>query len=235
MDSLQTLLDGTTLPVVTAFVLGLLTAVSPCPLATNIAAIGYLARDLENRRTVLRNGMLYTFGRTLASTLLGAVLIALLRGGASLFAVERAFGRWGEIALGPLLAGVGLFLLFGDRLRLPGFGPTRSGERIGRRGGWGALLLGMLFALAFCPTSGLFFFGVLIPLSAAESGGYLLPAVYAVASALPVAVAAWLLASGTARIGAFYNRMRSLQRWMNRIVGGIFLAAGIYYGMIYLF
>ena len=229
MEMLQQLSEGSTLPAVTAFLLGLLTALSPCPLATNIAVIGYLARDLEDRRAVIRNGLLYTLGRLAAYTLLGAVLIALLRGGGSLFRVERAFGLWGERLLGPMLVVVGLFLLFGDRLRLPSFGGVRVGERIGRHGGWGALLLGMLFSLAFCPTSGLFYFGVLIPLSAAETGGYLLPALFALATALPVAAAAWLLASGAARIGGFYDRMRSIRRWMNRIVGLLFLVTGICY------
>lgn len=229
METLQQWLDGSTIPVVTAFILGLLTAVSPCPLATNIAAVGYLARCVEDRRAVLRNGLLYTLGRVAAYTLLGTVLIALLRGGGSLFAVERTFGAWGGRLLGPFLILIGLFLLFGQRLRLPGFGFRPGGERLGRRGGWGALLLGMLFALAFCPTSGLFYFGVLIPLSAAPTGGYLLPAVFAVATALPVAAAAWLLAFGAARIGTFYNRLRTFQRWLNRLVGGLFLLLGIYY------
>lgn len=233
MESLQHLLEGSTLPVVTAFLLGLLTAISPCPLATNIAAVGYLARRVDDRRAVLRNGLLYTLGRLAAYTLLGAVLIALLRSGGSLFAVERAFGRWGELLLAPALVLIGLFLLFGDRIRWPQWGFARSGERLGRHGGWGALLLGMLFALAFCPTSGLFYFGVLIPMAAAESGGYLLPAVFALATALPVAVVAWLLASGAARVGAFYDRMRTLQRWMTRTVGWLFLAIGVYYGILY--
>ena len=91
----------------------------------------------------------------------------------------------------------------------------------------------MLFALAFCPTSGLFYFGVLIPMAAAESGGYLLPAVFALATALPVAVVAWLLASGCRPGGAFYDRMRTLQRWMTRMVGWLFLAIGLYYGILY--
>lgn len=232
MDLLQQWSQDAAFPVVTAFVLGLLTAVSPCPLATNIAAVGYLARQVEDRRAVLRNGLLYTLGRVVAYTLLGAVLIALLRGGGSLFAVERAFGRWGGMLLAPALVAVGLFLLFGERLRLPGRGPAWGGERLGRRGGWGALLLGMLFALAFCPTSGLLYFGVLIPMSAARTGGYLFPAAFALATALPVAAAAWLLAFGAARVGAFYDRMRTLQRWMNRIVGAIFLIIGIYYGIL---
>lgn len=169
MECLQHLLDGSTVPILTAFLLGLLTAVSPCPLATNIAAVGYISKDLENRRRVFLNGLLYTLGRVATYTLLGAVLIAVLRAGASVFAIQKAIGKWGEMLIAPALILIGLFMLFGHRLNLPNFGFSGRGERMGRGGGWGALLLGILFSLAFCPTSGVFYFGMLIPMSAAET------------------------------------------------------------------
>ena len=105
----------------------------------------------------------------------------------------------------------------------------------GSRGGWGALLLGVLFALAFCPTSGVFYFGMLIPISASAEAGYLLPVLFAIATALPVLVVARILAFGARRIGLFYGRMQTLQRWMNRIVGGLFVIIGIYYCVIMYF
>ena len=168
-----------------------------------------------------------------AYTLLGAVLIALLREGASVFAIRKAIGKWGEIVIAPALILIGLFMLFGSRLNLPKFGFSGRGEQIGRRGGWGAFLLGVLFSLAFCPTSGVFYFGMLIPMSAAETGGYLLPAVFAVATGLPVMMVAWILAYGVAGLGAFYNRMQVTQKWLTRIVGTLFIVVGIYYGIIY--
>lgn len=233
MEYLQNLLDGSTVPVLTAFLLGLLTAISPCPLATNIAAVGYISKDVENPRRIFFNGLLYTFGRILAYTLLGAVLIAVLREGASMFSLQKTISRWGEMLIAPVLILIGLFMLFGQRLNLPKFRFSGSGEPIGRRGGWGALLLGILFSLAFCPTSGIFYFGMLIPMSAAESGGYLLPAVFAVATGLPVVIVAWVLAYSVAGLGAFYNRMQSVQKWLTRIVAVLFIAVGIYYGIIY--
>lgn len=233
MEYLQNLLDGSTVPVLTAFLLGLLTAISPCPLATNIAAVGYITKDVENPRRIFFNGLLYTFGRILAYTLLGAVLISVLREGASMFSLQKTISRWGEMLIAPVLILIGLFMLFGQRLNLPKFGFSGSGEQIGRRGGWGALLLGILFSLAFCPTSGIFYFGMLIPMSAAESGGYLLPAVFAVATGLPVVIVAWVLAYSVAGLGAFYNRMQSVQKWLTRIVAVLFIAVGIYYGIIY--
>ena len=184
MECLQHLLDGSTVPILTAFLLGLLTAVSPCPLATNIAAVGYISKDLENRRRVFLNGLLYTLGRVATYTLLGAVLIAVLRAGASVFAIQKAIGKWGEMLIAPALILIGLFMLFG-------------------------------------------------PMSAAETGGYLLPAVFAVATGLPVVIVAWLLAYSVAGLGAFYNRMQAIQKWLSRIVGLLFIAVGIYYGAIY--
>ena len=173
MEYLQNLSDGSAIPILTAFLLGLLTALSPCPLATNIAAVGYISKDLENRRRVFFNGLLYTLGRVAAYTLLGAVLIAVLRGGAGVFAIQKVIGKWGEMLIGPVLVLIGSFMLFGHRLDLPKFGFSGRGGQVGRRGGWGAFLLGVLFSLAFCPTSGVFYFGMLIPMSAAETGGYL--------------------------------------------------------------
>lgn len=229
MDGLQTLLDNSSTPVLTAFLLGLLTALSPCPLATNIAAIGFIGKDMEDRKRVFRNGLLYTLGRILSYTLLGVVLILVLREGSSMFGIQKAIGTWGEWLLGPLLLVIGLFMLFGDRLNLPQFGFNGNAEGLARKGGWGALLIGILFALAFCPTSGVFYFGMLIHLSATTPAGYLLPAVFAIATALPVLAVAWILAFSVQQMGRFYGRMRTVQRWMNLLVGVLFVVIGVYY------
>ena len=229
MEWLQTLAESSGMPVVTAFALGLLTALSPCPLATNIAAVGFISRDIENRRRIFLNGLLYTLGRIIAYTVLGIVLIGILREGASLFGAQKFIGRYGEMIIGPALLAIGLFMLFGHRLPLPSFGFRGNGEGLARHGGWGAFLLGVLFALAFCPTSGVFYFGMLIPMSAAAEAGWLLPAVFAVATALPVLVIAWILAFSAQRIGVVYGRMQSVQRWLNLVVGVLFVAIGIYY------
>lgn len=229
MEWLQTLLDSSTTPALTAFLLGLLTAISPCPLATNIAAIGFIGKDIENRRRIFRNGLLYTLGRVVAYTVLGIVLILILKEGASLFGIQQFIGRYGELVLAPALLLIGVFMLLGNKLRLPSFGFNGSGEGLARKGGWGAFLLGMLFALAFCPTSGVFYFGILIPMSATAAAGYLLPALFAVATALPVLTVAWILAFSVQHISSFYGKILMVQKWLNRIVGGLFVIIGIYY------
>lgn len=203
MDWLQNLLNNSSTPVLTAFLLGLLTAISPCPLATNIAAVGFIGRNIENRRLVFINGLLYTLGRVLSYTLLGVVLIMILREGSSMFGIQKTIGTWGELLIGPMLLIIGMFMLFGDKLNLPKFGFNGNAEGLARKGGAGALLIGVLFALAFCPTSGVFYFGMLIPMSATASAGYLLPAVFAVATAIPVLIVAWILAFSVQQMSSF--------------------------------
>lgn len=229
MEWLQSLLESSSTPILTAFLLGLLTALSPCPLATNIAAIGYIGKNIDDRKQIFRNGLLYTLGRVVAYTLLGVVLIALLKGGSSLFGIQKFISKYGELILPPALLLIGLYMLFGSKLRLPSFGFNGNGERFAGHGGWGAFLLGVLFALAFCPTSGVFYFGMLIPMSATVTMGYLLPILFAIATALPVLVVAWVLAFSAGQIGKVYGRMQAIQKWLNIAVGILFILIGIYY------
>lgn len=232
MDFLQNLLDNSNIPVITAFLLGLLTAISPCPLATNITAIGFISKDIGNRNKIFLGGLLYTLGRVVAYTVLGIILISILKEGSSMFSLQKGINEYSEMLIAPVLIFVGVFMLFGDRLNLPKFGFSGTGRTEKLKGNLGSLLLGVLFALAFCPTSGLFYFGMLIPMSATEPGGYLLPVVYAVATGLPVVLVAWILAYSVAGIGKFYNCIQIFQKWFNRVVAALFIAVGIYYAYI---
>lgn len=233
MDYLQTLLDNSSLPILTAFLLGILTAISPCPLATNITAIGFISKDIKNHHQMFRNGLLYTLGRTLTYTILGFILIPILREGASMFSVQKLVIQYGERMLAPALIIMGILMLNIVKLNLPKINIPAERFEQHLKGGWGALLLGIVFALAFCPTSGLFYFGMLIPLSAAEEGGYLLPVVYAVATGLPVLLVAWILAYSVAGLGKFYNQIQLFEKWFRRIVALLFIGVGIYYAVIF--
>ena len=233
MNFLQSILENSSVPVITAFILGLLTAVSPCPLATNITAIGFIGKDIENRHRIFINGLLYTLGRVVTYTVLGFILIPILREGASMFAVQKAVSKYGEILIAPLLIVIGIYMLDLIKLNIPKI--SINGEYVKKRtkGSWGALFLGILFSLAFCPSSGIFFFGMLIPLSAAEAGGYLLPVVYAIATGLPVILVAWVLAYSVAGLGKFYNRIQVFEKWFRKIVAILFIAVGIYYAIMF--
>ncbi|MFV0272611.1 MAG: aromatic aminobenezylarsenical efflux permease ArsG family transporter [Macellibacteroides fermentans] len=233
MNFLQSILENSSVPVITAFILGLLTAVSPCPLATNITAIGFIGKDIENRHRIFTNGLLYTLGRILTYTVLGFILIPILREGASMFSVQKAVSQYGEILIAPLLIVIGIYMLDLIKLNIPKI--SINGEYVKKRtkGSWGALFLGILFSLAFCPSSGIFFFGMLIPLSAAEAGGYLLPVVYAIATGLPVILVAWVLAYSVAGLGKFYNRIKAFEKWFRKIVAILFIVVGIYYAVMF--
>lgn len=230
MDFLNQMLDNSQVPVVTAFLLGLLTAVSPCPLATNITAIGFISRGMQNRKRVLWSGILYALGRTIAYSLLGALLIYIIRMGADTFDLQQVVSEWGEIVIGPALIIIGVLMLMGEFIDLGGKFGFRGGRRTEPLSGpLGAFILGILFALAFCPSSGLLYFGMLIPMSATASGGYLLPVVYSITTALPVLIVAWILAFSMQSLGKFMGRVTIFQRWFNRLVAILFVLVGAYY------
>jgi cytochrome c-type biogenesis protein len=226
MQYLQTILENSQYAVVTAFILGLMTAISPCPLATNITAIGFISRDIENRRRVFVKGLVYTLGRAVSYTMLGIILFL----GASKMHVSMLFQGWGEKLLGPLLIVIGLFMLDFIRIKLPGFsGLTEKMGEHSKRSYWGTLLLGMVFAMAFCPYSGVLYFAMLIPMTIASAGGLYLPVVFAIATGLPVIVFAWLLAYAVGNVGKLYDRIKIFELWFRRIVAVSFILAGIYY------
>ena len=164
--------------------------------------------------------------------LLGVVLILILKEGSSMFGIQKVVGTWGELSLGPLLLVIGLFMLVGDRLTLPLLGFSGIAYVWAIIGGGVALLIGVLFALAFCPTSGVFYFGMLIPMSATATAGYLLPVVFAIATAIPVLVVAWILAFRVQQLGRVYGKLLMVQIWMNRLVGVLVIVIGIYYSWI---
>lgn len=230
MQWLQTILDNSTTPALTACVLGLLTAISPCPLATNIAAIGYIGKHVDTPRRTFVSGLLYAAGRVVSYGILGAVLISVLRAGESVFQIQRLLSGRGGVVVGIVLMVVGVFMLVSERLNLRGFGYSGgNGQRLAAKGAWGALLLGMLFALAFCPTSAVFYFGMLIPMFAHAAYGYWLPVLFALATALPVLIVAWILAFSVGSISRFYQATAVVQRWLNRIVAILFIGIGVYY------
>ena len=230
MDFLNQLIDNSQVPVVTAFLLGLLTALSPCPLATNIMAIGFISKGMQNRKRVLWSGILYALGRTLAYSVLGALLIYIIRKGADTFDLQQVVSEWGEIVIGPALIIIGVLMLVSEFVDLGGKFGFQAGSWSERLSGpSGAFILGILFALAFCPSSGLLYFGMLIPMSATASGGYLLPVVYAIATSLPVLIVSWILAFSIQSLSTFMGKVTVFQLWFNRLVAVLFVGVGVYY------
>ncbi len=230
MNFLQTLFENAQLPLLSAFLLGLMTAISPCPLATNITAIGYISKDLENRKRVFINGLTYTLGRAVSYTAIGLLFWF----GASRFKISGFVQEWGERVLGPLLIVIGLFMLGVFSLKIPGISwLTEKMENRNKKGFGGVLLLGMVFALAFCPYSGVLYFGMLIPMTISSASGLYLPVIFALGTGLPVIFFAWLIAFSLGSIGGFYNKLKIFELWFRRIIAGLFIAVGIYYLSIF--
>jgi len=215
------------MPWLSALLLGLMTAISPCPLATNITAVGFISRDVENRNRVFINGLLYTLGRAITYTVIALIIYF----GADQLKFGGFFQRYGEKIVGPLLIIIGLFMLDIVKIKFPGF--NRLTSRMQEKKRWGyldALLLGLVFALAFCPYSGVLYFGMLIPLTIASSAsGLYLPVVYAIATGIPVIVFAWIIAYTISSIGGVYNKIKIFELWFRRIISVLFIAVGIYY------
>jgi sulfite exporter TauE/SafE len=231
-EFLQNLMSNSSFPVTTAFILGLMTAISPCPMATNITAIGFIGKDVNNKRKVFVNGLIYTAGRAIAYTLLALILFF----SADHLNLSAWFQNNGEKFIGPILIVIGLFMLDVIKFRFPGIG--KLGERFqqkSRRGFWDVLLLGMLFALAFCPYSGVLYFGMLIPMTISSASGLYLPVVFAIATGIPVIIFAWLIAFTVSNIGKVYSKLKSFEIWFRRIVSLVFIIVGIYYIVIIYF
>lgn len=215
------------IPVLSALFLGLITAISPCPLATNIAALGYVSRRATDRRYTVMTGALYTLGRMFSYSVIG---IMILVAGLEIPGVASFLQDFGEQVLGPLLIAVGVIMLTINKISLSlGGGKLSSiGEKVANRGMLGGFLLGALFALAFCPYSAVIFFGVLIPLALKSSGGVTLPAVYAIGTGLPVLVFAVLLSLSVAKVSAWLNAVTRVERVIRVAVSIIFIGVGIY-------
>ena len=214
------------MPWLSALALGLMTAISPCPLATNITAIGFISKDIENRNRVFINGLLYTLGRAITYTSIALIIFL----GADQFKFSGFFQSYGEKFIGPLLIVIGLFMLDLIRIRFPGMtGLTSKMQHKTRWGYFDAVLLGLVFALAFCPYSGVLYFGMLVPMTVASASGLYLPVVFAIATGIPVIIFAWVLAYTVSGIGEVYQKVKAFELWFRRIIAVLFILVGIYY------
>ena len=231
MDFLQSLLENNNIPFISAFVLGLMTAISPCPLATNITATAYISKNIASKKKVFISGLLYSFGRAFSYTTIGLILFL----GASKFHIALFFNQNGEKYLGPLLILIGLVML--NLIKLNFLGKSNFQEKLSEKfkdkGLLGSFLIGVVFALAFCPYSGALFFGVLIPMTIASADGLYLPIVFAIGTGLPVILFTYLLAFTAGKVGLFYNRITQIEKVMRSVAGVVFILTGIYYVFIF--
>ena len=221
----------------TAVWLGVLTSISPCPLASNVAAISFVGRHVGNHRRVLLSGTLYTLGRALAYVAVGAVILGAFQWLAlSSGDVSRFLQRYINLVLGPALILIGMLLLemlgISFSVRLAGEGVQ---QKAGRGGVFWTIGLGFLFALSFCPVSAGLYFGALLPLSAKHSSQLLLPTIYGVGTALPVIAFAFLIAFASEYVGKAFNHVTQVEKWVRGVTGIVFILAGIHYTLAHVY
>ena len=226
-------MDTASIPLLSALWLGILTSISPCPLASNIAAVSFIVKKIDHTSFVLTSGLLYTLGRVIGYTVLGVLITS------SLLSMPQAsffLQNYMNKVLGPILIITGLFLL--GILKFTSFGfsfSQKSTARLQDMGIVGALPLGILFALSFCPISAALFFGSLIPLSVKSGSNIIFPSVYGIGTGLPVLIVAILLAAGIKNIGTIFKKITLFEYWMRKATGVIFVLIGIYYVLTHIF
>ena len=232
MEFLQSLVDNYNIPLLSALILGLMTAISPCPLATNITATAFISKNIASKKKVFLSGIIYSLGRAFSYTTIGLILFF----GASKFHIARFFNQNGEKYLGPLLIIIGLIML--NIIRLNFFGKSNFSEKLSDKfkdkGLLGSFLIGAVFALAFCPYSGALFFGILIPMTIASADGLYLPIIFAFGTGLPVILFTYLLAFTAGKVGVFYNKITKIEKVMRYIAGIVFIITGLYYISIFI-
>ncbi|MCF7861876.1 aromatic aminobenezylarsenical efflux permease ArsG family transporter [Candidatus Woesearchaeota archaeon] len=213
--------------ILAAFFIGLMTAISPCPLATNITAIAYVSRKINNSKHTLIVGLLYTLGRMFTYVVLTSLIVWF---GLNMQTISLFLQKYGDILLGPLLLIIGFVMLDIVKLNFPkGSGRLNNlKEKIAEKGFFGSFLLGVIFALAFCPFSGVLFFGMMIPIAIKAGDGLIIPCVFAFATGLPVIIFSFILTYSASLLSKTMIKVQIFEKWMRRITGIIFIGAGFY-------
>ncbi|MCX5686626.1 MAG: aromatic aminobenezylarsenical efflux permease ArsG family transporter [Candidatus Omnitrophica bacterium] len=218
--------------ILTALWLGILTSISPCPLATNIAAVSFLSKRIAHPKTVFFSGIFYTIGRMLAYAILGFLIV---KSALSVPLTANFLQKYMNRVLGPALIVTGLFLLDILKFNIPGLTISEKHQnKLVGSGIFGACILGFIFALSFCPVSAALFFGSLIPLALNHEYGLSLPLIYGVGTGIPVLVFAIGVALGITSLSRWFHKMVKLEIYARKITGVIFVAIGIYYISAYI-
>lgn len=216
------------IPVVAAFFIGLMTALSPCPLTTNITAVAYISRRISDGKNTILVGLLYTLGRVIAYTLLAAFIVYVSVNSRE---VSIILQEYGELILGPFLLIAGLVMVEEININLPSGGTKFEGlkQKLGEKGYLGGFLLGFIFALSFCPFSAVLYFGMLIPLAIKNNDALLIPSVFAFATGLPVILSSILLVKSVSTLGRIMRKTQAIERAVRKGVAAIFIVVGLYF------
>ena len=219
------------IPILAAFFIGLMTAITPCPLATNITAIAYTSKRIQNSKHTLAVGFLYTLGRMLTYVAIASLIVWI---GVNTQTISLFLQKYGERMLGPLLILIGVVML--DIIKFNFLKEnkqiTKLKEKLANKGFLGAFLLGVIFALAFCPFSAVLFFGMLIPLALKAGDAILIPSIFAFATGLPVIIFSFILVHSMSKLGNIMNKVQTFEKWTRKIASIVFIGVGTYYTLI---
>jgi cytochrome c biogenesis protein CcdA len=227
MEWLNYLIDNYNIPLLSAFLIGIMTSIGPCILTTNITAIAYISKDVKTIKNTLLNGIFYTIGRGISYTFLATLIYF----GLSSFEISSIFQGWGDKVLGPVLILIGLIMIDIIKINFKNTNPKIENLKLwlAKKGYIGSLLLGILFALAFCPYSGVLFFGVLIPMVLKSNESLLLPPLFALGTGLPVIIFSFIIAFSANKIGSTFSKVSQVEKIIRKITAAIFIGFGIYY------
>lgn len=227
MGLINSLIDNYNINILSAFLLGVLTSISPCPLATNITAVAYISKEIKTIKNTLLNGLFYTIGRGISYTFLATLIYF----GLSSFEISRIFQGWGDKILGPILivSGLIMFGLIKINFSVKNRRIENIKEWLTTKGYIGSLLLGALFALAFCPYSGVLFFGVLVPLVLKSTESLLLPPLFALGTGLPVIIFSFLIAFSAQKMNKLFGIIQRGEKTIRYMIASIFIIVGVYY------
>ena len=229
MSFVTTIFENSQIPILSAFILGLMTSISPCPLATNITAVGYISKDFNNRKRVFLSGVIYTIGRAMTYTTIGLIIFF----GASQFAISGFIQQWGEKILGPILIVSGMFMIGLIKLNINGIGKLNDKiKQLNKNRHMDVLLMGIVFALAFCPYSGVLYFGMLMPMTITSASGLYLPIIFAIASGIPVLIFTLIIAYSVSSVSKYFNKVKAFEYLFRRVVAVVFIGIGVYYTFI---
>ena len=222
------LMQSARFPLLAALLLGLLVAFNPCQLAINISALTYMHKNGRGRKANTLMGIAYVLGRMTTYTVMGWILIFVIRQSNSIDAFKNLLSK-AEDFLPYVLGGIGVFLIIKAFMTHHHHGDNchNSGRLIKTNGSAGPFILGMALALAFCPESAIFYFGMLIPLSASQPAGWLMPVLFALAASLPVIILSMLISTAMQTVRRFEHMSAHFQRWLNIITGVIFLVIAL--------
>jgi len=227
MEFINSLINNYNIPALSAFLIGILTSISPCPLAANITAVAFISKNIKTPKYTILSGLFYTLGRGISYTLLASLIYF----GISSFSISNIFQGWGDKVLGPVLIVIGLVMF--EVIKVNFKGNSERMEKIkvwlAGKGYFGSLALGMLFAFAFCPYSGVLFFGVLIPMILKSASGLLLPSLFALGTGLPVIIFSILITYSMRAVSKTFSAVSKIEKWLRNGVAIIFIITGAYY------